>query len=332
MGNSNLKLTHAGYPNPERKAALLKPLPDHYHLSKHFIHAREVGSPLVALESAVITHGLPRPENLTLAREMEGEVRAFGAMPATVALLDGKIRVGLEDEELERLANLDETRKISLRDFGIALANGLSGGTTVAATLFVAAQVEIRVFATGGIGGVHRGAPFDISADLPQLGRSPVLVVCAGAKAILDLPATKEVLETQGVPVLGYQTDTIPAFYTSSSGLAVDYRVDSPQEAAAIATSAWEAGLNSAVVLMVPPPEEMALSEDLIEDAIQSALAEAETNGIHGAAATPFLLQRVSELTGRESLRANLALLRNNARIAAQVAAAMGSPKKMSPF
>jgi len=291
-----------------------------------------MGTPIVALESAVITHGLPRPENLNLARNMEAEVRAYGAMPATVALLDGKIRIGLSDSQLETLANLDRTRKISLRDFGIALAGGLSGGTTVAATLFVAANTRMRVFATGGIGGVHRGASFDISADLPQLGRTPVLVVCAGAKAILDLPATMEVLETQGVPVLGYQTGEFPAFYTRTSGLPVDRRVDSPEEAAEIATQAWEAGLRSAVLLVVPPPKETALSEEMMEAAIQSALAEADAQGIHGAATTPFLLGRVSELTGGESLRANLALLRNNAKVAAQVAVAMGGLGKVGPF
>ena len=176
-----------------------KPLSDSYILSQQLLQARELGTPLVALESAVITHGLPRPENLDLARALEADVRAEGANPATVALLDGKIRIGLADDELERLANMDGTRKISLRDFGIALAGGISGGTTVASTAFVASRVGIRVFATGGIGGVHRGAPFDVSADLPQLGKTPIMVVCAGAKSILDLPATREVLETQGV-------------------------------------------------------------------------------------------------------------------------------------
>lgn len=311
---------------------MLNSLSDHYVLSPQIIQARELGAPLVALESAVITHGLPRPENLNLARALEAEVCANGANPATVALLDGKIRVGLNDADLERLANLDGTRKISLRDFGIALAGGLSGGTTVAATSFIAARVGIRVFATGGIGGVHRGAPFDISADLPQLGHAPVLVVCAGAKSILDLPATREVLETQGVTILGYQTDEIPAFYTRSSGLTVDQRVETAAEAATIAVQSWETGLKSAVLLVVPPPEESALPGDVVEEAIQAALAEAEDKGIHGAATTPFLLQRVSELTSGESLRANIALLHNNARVAAQVAVAMGGLQKAGPF
>lgn len=297
--------------------------PKHLIYSAPILQAQQIGAPIVALESAVITHGLPRPINLELARELEDIVRANGANPATIALLDGKIHVGLTDEELERLANMDDVRKISLRDFGIALTGGLSGGTTVAATLFSAAQVGIRVFATGGIGGVHRGAPFDVSNDLIQMGRSPVLVVCAGAKAILDLPATREVLETQGVPVIGYQTDEFPAFYTRRSGLPVDFRVDTPLEAAQIALRSWEAGLRLAVLLVVPPPEEDALPVDVMENAIKAALAEAEEVGIRGAATTPFLLNRVSQLTGGESLRANLSLLRNNARVAAQVAAAI---------
>ena len=179
-------------------------LPEQYALSKNLVQARALGAPIVALESAVITHGLPRPENLNLARGVEAVVRENGANPATIALLDGRIHIGLSDDQLEALAYMDNTRKISLRDFGIALADGMNGGTTVAATLFVAARAGIRVFATGGIGGVHRGSPFDVSADLLQLGKTPVMVVCAGAKAILDLPATLEVLETQGVPVIGY--------------------------------------------------------------------------------------------------------------------------------
>jgi len=304
---------------------VIEPLPEPFVLSNPLAQARALGAPIVALESAVITHGLPRPENLNLARGVEAVVRENGANPATIALLHGRIQVGLSDEQLEALANMDQTRKISLRDFGIALAGGMNGGTTVAATLFAAARAGIRVFATGGIGGVHRGAPFDISADLGQLGRTPVMVVCAGAKAILDLPATLEVLETQGVPVIGYQTDEFPAFYTRQSGLPVDYTVETPDEAAQVAQRAWNAGLSSAVLLVVPPPKADSLSLERMESAIQKALAEAEEQGIHGAAATPFLLGRVSEITGGESLRANLALLRNNARVAAQVAVAMAA-------
>ena len=308
------------------------PLPEHFYLSDTILKAQRVGAPIVALESAVITHGLPYPKNRETALAMEAEVRANGANPATIALLEGTIQVGLTETQVDGLARSEATRKISLRDFGIAMGGGLSGGTTVAATLFVAAQVEIRVFATGGIGGVHRDAPFDISADLSQLGKTPIVVVCAGAKAILDLPATREVLESQGVPVIGYQTDEFPAFYSRKSGMGVDWRVDTPAEAAAVAQNAWEAGLRSAVLLVVPPPEETALSNEDMEPAIQQALAEAHAKGIHGAATTPFLLQRVSEITGGKSMTANRALLNNNARVAAQVAAAMSPRRKMGPF
>lgn len=303
-----------------------------YVLSRNLIQARQLDAPVVALESAVITHGLPRPENLKLAQAMEAEIRANGAIPATIALLDGKIHVGLDKSQLETLAYKDEVRKISLRDFGLALAGKMSGGTTVAATLFVAHRAGIQVFATGGIGGVHRHAPFDISADLPQLGRTPMLVVCAGAKSILDLPATREVLETQGVLIIGYQTDEIPAFYTRSSGLPVDFSVETAAEAAEIASQTWEAGLQSAILLMVPPPAEVALSADAMEEAIGSALHKAESMGIQGAATTPFLLSEMSELTGGDSLRANLALLRNNAIVAARVAVALADPTARKTF
>jgi len=307
-------------------------LPHPYVFSKQIIRANQFGAPIVALESTVITHGLPKPDNFQLALEMESVVRENGATPATIAILNGEIHIGLSEEELGILANREDTRKISLRDFGIALAGGLSGGTTVASTLFVSALANIKVFATGGIGGVHRGAPFDISADLTQLSKSPVIVVCSGAKAILDLPATREVLETQGVPVIGYQTDELPAFYTSYSGLGVDARVETPDEAAKIAIESWKAGITSAILLVVPPPEESALTSDEMESAIQAALADADRANIHGAATTPFLLNRVSELTGGESLRANLALLKNNARVAAQVSVAMGGVDKIGPF
>mgnify|MGYP001027204741 CR=1 FL=1 len=307
-------------------------LPHPYVFSKQIIRANQFGAPIVALESTVITHGLPKPDNFQLALEMESVVRENGATPATIAILNGEIHIGLSEEELGILANREDTRKISLRDFGIALAGGLSGGTTVASTLFVSALANIKVFATGGIGGVHRGAPFDISADLTQLSKSPVIVVCSGAKAILDLPATREVLETQGVPVIGYQTDELPAFYTRYSGLGVDARVETPDEAAKIAIESWKAGITSAILLVVPPPEESALTSDEMESAIQAALADADRANIHGAATTPFLLNRVSELTGGESLRANLALLKNNARVAAQVSAAMGGVDKIGPY
>ncbi len=306
-------------------------LSQQYHFSKDVQQARKFGAPIVALESAVITHGLPYPENRQTALAMEAVVRENGAIPATIALLVGKVHIGLTAEEVESLSSDQATRKISLRDIGLALANELSGGTTVAATLFFAAQAGIRVFATGGIGGVHRDAPFDISADLSQLGKSQVLVVCAGAKSILDLPATREVLETQGIPLIGYRTDEFPAFYSRESGLKVDWRVDDPKDAAKIAQEAWSAGLKRAVLLVVPPPEASALPGDRMEAAIREALEDARQAGIHGADTTPFLLRRVSELTGGESQKANLALLKSNALVAAQVAAAMGGIKKIGP-
>ncbi|MFN2302267.1 MAG: pseudouridine-5'-phosphate glycosidase [Anaerolineales bacterium] len=306
--------------------------PKHFVISKEMQLASQVGSPLVVLESAVITHGLPYPENLNTARELESVVHANGAMPATIALLHGQVHIGLTVAQMEELASLQDTHKISIRDLGVALAKGWSGGTTVAATSFVAAQAGLKVFATGGIGGVHRGTPFDISADLPQLSKTPLIVVCAGAKAILDLPATREVLETQGIPVIGYQTDEFPAFYTSKSDLSVDVRVESPEEAARIALATWDAGLGSALLLVVPPPKADAMSPEKMENAIQIALREAEENDIHGSATTPFLLRRVSELTQGESLQANLALLKNNAMVAAQVAGAMHAINKTGPF
>jgi pseudouridine-5'-phosphate glycosidase len=307
-------------------------LPDPYIISKNILHTNQFGGAIVALESTVITHGLPHPENFVLAKDMENIVRENGATPATIAILDGKIHIGLSDTELEYLAQEQGTRKISLRDFGIALAKGFSGGTTVASTLFVSDLAGIKVFATGGIGGVHRGNPFDVSADLTQLGKSPVVVVCSGAKAILDLRATREVLETRGVPVVGYQTDEFPAFYTRSSGLMVDARVDTPEEVAQIALETWEAGINAAVLLVVPPPEDSGMSQDEMEVAIREALADAEAQNIHGSAITPFLLNRVSELTQGDSLSANLALLKNNARVAAKVANAISANQKVGPF
>lgn len=298
-------------------------LPQSFVFTNEVAVALRSGQPVVALESTVITHGLPRPENLQLAQALEQEVRDQGAIPATVAVLDGKIHVGLTAGDLSRLSNEDGARKISRRDFGIALARKENGGTTVAGTLIVARMAGIRVFATGGIGGVHRHSNFDISADLPELGRSPLVVVCAGAKAILDLPATLEVLETQGVPVVGYQTDEFPAFYSRESGLPVNQRIDTPGEAAQIARANWELGMQNAVLVVQPPPQEAALHADQIEAVIDQALKEAEEQKISGSKVTPFLLDRVSVLSGGASLQANLALLRNNARLAAQIAAAL---------
>jgi len=277
--------------------------------------------PIVALESAVITHGLPHPENLSLAIAMETEIRNQGATPATIAILAGKIHIGLSPTELENLADPElKTRKISRRDFGIAIANQENGGTTVAGTLIAARLAGIKVFATGGIGGVHRNAASDVSADLPELSRSPLVVVCAGAKAILDLPATLEYLETMGIPVIGYQTDEFPAFYSSKSGLKVNERVDDARKAAQIALSQWALGLENAILLVQPPPAESAIPFDEVNTIIEMALRESQEQHISGSAVTPFLLNKVSEFSQGSSLRANLALLRNNARLAAQVA------------
>jgi pseudouridine-5'-phosphate glycosidase len=278
------------------------------------------GKPIVALESTVITHGLPFPENWELAKNLEAEVRKQGCIPATIAILDGVICVGLDAGQLERLARSQDMLKVSNRDIAAAIKKNKSGGTTVAGTLAIAQEVGIKVFATGGIGGVHRQAPFDISADLGQLGRSQLVVVCSGAKAILDIPATVEVLETYGVPVIGYKTDEFPAFYSVSSGMGVGARVESAEEVAILAKIHWNLGMPSSILLVVPPPAEIALETDIVEAAIHTALGEAQKKKIRGQAVTPFLLRRVSELTGGSSLRANLGLLRNNARVAAEIA------------
>lgn len=284
----------------------------------------------MALESAVITHGLPRPENLELARRLHLEVRTQAAVPATIALLRGKVRVGLEDAELEELAYADPVRKISTRDFGAAVADLATGGTTVAGSLAAAKLAGIHVFATGGIGGVHRGAARDVSADLTALAQIPIIVVCSGAKAILDLPATLEYLETASVPVIGYQTDEFPAFYSRDSGLPVQASVRTPGDAARIARAHWEMVLSSAVMVTVPPPEEVALPHKRVEGWIQQAVEDAHRNGIAGPAVTPFLLRRVSELSGGESLAVNLALLANNARVAAQIAAELTPRRRVA--
>jgi len=276
--------------------------------------------PVVALESTVITHGLPFPENGNLAKNLEAEIREKGCIPATIAILDGVICVGLDAGQLERLAQAEEMVKISVRDIAPAVTKHKSGGTTVAGTLAIAQGVGIKVFATGGIGGVHRQAPFDVSADLGELARAQMVVVCAGVKAILDIPATLEVLETYGVPVIGYQSDEFPAFYSVSSGIAVSVRANSAEEVAIIAKTHWELGLPGSILVAVPLPIDVALDPDRVETAIQEALGEAQKKNIRGQSVTPFLLRRVSELTGGSSLRANLGLLRNNARVAAEIA------------
>lgn len=282
----------------------------------------------VALESTVITHGLPRPQNLTLARDMERVVRENGATPATIAILDGEIRVGLTDAELERLASEINVRKISRRDFATAIVKKECGGTTVAGTMFAAHRAGIRVFATGGIGGVHEVETLDISTDLQALADTPMIVVCAGAKAILDLPATLEYLETMAVPVIGYGTDEFPAFYSRRSGLPVSVRLDSPEEVVRFARAHWGLGMKSAVLVCQPLPPEDEIPAEKINGFIEQVRREASGQGIHGQPLTPFLLARLADLTGGESLRTNLALLLNNARLAAQIACALSLLEK----
>lgn len=277
--------------------------------------------PVVALESTLITHGLPYPRNVETALAMEDAVRQSGAVPATIGVLRGKITVGLTRDDIDRLGKVgNAARKCSRRDLPIAVALKEDGATTVAGTMIIAHKANIAVFATGGIGGVHRGHPFDVSADLIELGRTPVGVVCSGAKAILDLPLTLEVLETQGVPVVGYGTDKLAAFYARSSGLPVNVRVDTPAQAAEIICASRRLGLGHGVLIAVPVPEEHALDGVTAEYAIQQATREAEQRHIHGKDVTPYLLQRVSEITGGKSQLANTALLVNNARIAGLIA------------
>jgi pseudouridylate synthase len=286
--------------------------------------ALRAGRPVVALESTLIAHGLPRPLNLETARAAEAAVRAEGAVPATVAVLRGRPVVGLGAAELEELAVAEGVRKASRRDLAAAVAQGATAATTVAATMFLAARAGIRVFATGGIGGVHPtapGQPPDVSADLVELARTPVAVVCAGAKSILDLPATLEVLETLGVPVLGYGVDEFPAFYLRTSGLPASARVDTPAEAAAVLAAHW--GLDGAGVVLAQPPPEPALDPGEFAAALRDAEAEAGRAGVRGAARTPFLLARLAERTGGRSLSVNRALIVANARLAARVAAAL---------
>lgn len=277
------------------------------------------GAPVVALESAVISHGLPFPQNLELALELEEIIRRQGVVPATIGVLQGRVHVGLDKSQTERLAQERDLHKISARDFAPALTFGWSGGTTVAGTMLAAHRSGIKIFATGGIGGVHRHPKYDISADLPQLASTPMMVVCAGAKSILDLDATLEYLDTHSVPVVGFQTDEFPAFFARSSGLRASCRVETPEQAAVLARNHWGLGMSSAVLLTAPPPESDALLHTEVEQAIQIAQKEADERNIRGQSVTPFLLQRLTQLTEGRSLRANLALLKNNARIASQV-------------
>lgn len=277
----------------------------------------------MALESALISRGLPYPENVETAQAMEEIVREEGAIPATIGIIGGRPKVGLSREEVERLGRGSGVRKVSLWDLPVAVAHRWDGGTTVSASLYLAHKAGIRVLATGGIGGVHRGKGWDLSADLFALAQTPLVVVCSGAKAILDLPATLEWLEACGVPVIGYGTDEFPAFYSRSSGLPLAQRVDTPQEVAEIARARDELELSTAVLVTVPVPDEYEVPTSLLEEALAKALEMGEGQGVRGAALTPFLLGRLNELTHGATLRANIALLKDNARVAAGVARAL---------
>lgn len=283
------------------------------------------GAPVVALESTIISHGMPYPQNVETALSVEALIRERGAIPATVAVIAGRPTVGLTGDEIEHLGKKGQgVIKVSRRDLPRCMAGGLDGATTVASTMILAARASVAVFATGGIGGVHRGAEtsFDVSADLEELGRSNVAVICAGAKAILDLPKTLEVLETKGVPVLGYQTDELPGFYTRTTGLPVDQRVDSADELAQQMRAKWGFGLDGGLLIANPVPEAFAMPAEAITNAIEQALQEMEAQDVGGKQATPFLLARVAELTGGDSLATNIKLVENNARLAADIAVA----------
>jgi pseudouridine-5'-phosphate glycosidase len=279
--------------------------------------------PIVALESTVISHGLPYPRNLDTAMRLEQVVRDGGAIPATIGVFDGEIYAGLTSQQLELLATDEKVRKLSRRDLAIAVGRKLNGATTVSTTSLIAHQAGINVFATGGIGGVHRGYAADVSADLPELARTPIIVVCSGAKAILDLAATREWLETNGVAVLGWKCDKMPAFYSASSDLDVDERVDTAEDVSRIADARRDLGLNSALLVTVPVPAEFEIPSNEVESLIDAALASAKAQGVAGKKLTPFLLNELSQKSGGKTLASNVALLENNARVAAEIAGAL---------
>ena len=282
------------------------------------------GKPVVALESTIISHGMPYPQNVETALKVESIIRENGAVPATIAILGGRLKAGLTPEEIEYLGKKGhEVTKASRRDLAVLVSKGADGATTVTTTMMIAYMAGIRIFATGGIGGVHRGAEttMDISADLEELAQTPVMVVCAGAKSILDLGLTLEYLETHGVPVIGYGTKELPAFYTRKSGFAVDYELDSPAELAAAFKASQDMGLKGGMLVTNPIPEEFSMDPAVINKAIDEAIAQANAQGIHGKESTPFLLAKVKELTGGDSLDSNIQLVFNNARLAAQTAA-----------
>ena len=293
-------------------------------ISPEVQEALAAGKPVVALESTIISHGMPYPQNVETALNVERIIRENGAVPATIAIIKGRLKAGLSADEIEYLGRKGyDVTKASRRDLPVLVARGADGATTVATTMIIAAMAGIRVFATGGVGGVHRGAEvtMDISADLEELAQTPVLVVCAGAKSILDLGLTLEYLETKGVPVIGYGTDELPAFYTRKSGFGVDYRLDTPEEVAAAFRAKLTMELKGGMLVTNPIPEEYSMDPDVINKAIDDAVAEANAKGIKGKQTTPFLLARIKDITGGDSLASNIRLVYNNARLAAQIAA-----------
>lgn len=298
---------------------------DIFQFSEEVKTALATDQPVVALESTVIAHGLPQPQNLATARQLEQIVRDEGAVPATIGVIDGGLSVGLSRDEIELLATHDDVKKLSTRDLSIALAESWHGATTVASTMWIAQRAGIKVFATGGIGGVHRGSLPDVSADLPELARTPMIVVCSGAKIVLDLPATREWLETHSVTVVGYGCDELPAFYSRSSRLAVDVRCDSPEQVAHLFRSQRKLEIDSALLVTVPVPAGAEVETSFLESVLNDALTEAERKRIAGRDVTPFLLSRMAEQSEGKTLRANIALLENNASVAAQIAVALGN-------
>ncbi len=298
--------------------------------SQEVLEAKEKGLPIVALESTIISHGMPYPQNVQTAREVEEIVRSYGAVPATIAIIDGQLKIGLTDEELEMFGNAEGVAKASRRDLGYLLATKKLGATTVAATMIAAELAGIELFVTGGIGGVHRGAEktMDISADLEELAQTNVAVVCAGAKSILDIGLTLEYLETKGVPVVGYNTDTLPAFYSRESEFGLNIKVETPEEIADMMRAKWDLGLKGGAVVANPIPVEDAMESSFINNIIEKALKEAEEKGIAGKEVTPFLLGKVKELTEGKSLEANIALVKNNAVVGSQIAVALQKNKK----
>ncbi|USG66231.1 pseudouridine-5'-phosphate glycosidase [Brevibacillus ruminantium] len=293
-------------------------------------HALENNLPVVALETTIISHGMPYPQNIEMAKEVEQIIRDNGAVPATIGIMDGKIKIGLSESELEEFATNQSVEKVSRRDFPYILASGKIGATTVSGTMIGAQLAGIRVFATGGIGGVHREGEitWDVSADLTELAQTGVAVICAGAKSILDLGRTLEYLETQGVPVVGYKTSDFPSFFARESGFGVDFRLDTPEEVAAVMDTKWKLGQKGGMVIANPVPEADALDHNEIEAVILQALKEAKENGIAGKKVTPFLLAKVKQLTEGKSLKTNIALVKHNAAVAAQIAAAYQATQK----